>query len=274
MVQFEAGGGRAVLVVIAHADDLTLFIGGTVARWAEAGWRVLVVRVTDDRWDSVGLDEDATVLANRLEFETAAGILGVAGIVELGYPTDVLADQRETEMREHVIRLIRTYKPYALVTFDPHGGAPEDNQDHLKIAAAVDEAFWTAQFDKHHPEHLARGLQPHGAFERWYFAREAHAPSAVVDIAPVLDRKLRAANAHQTMIRNMVNQWRMQAATGGWTVPMLDAAQDGDLQEVVDLIVRTPARDAGHRHGLEYAEEWRVVRFGGMEALLTKYGVR
>ena len=93
LVEIEPGGERAILVVIAHADDLTLFVGGTVARWAEAGWRVMVVRVTDDRWDSVGLDEDATVLANRLEFETAAGILGVSAIVELGYPTDVLGDQ-------------------------------------------------------------------------------------------------------------------------------------------------------------------------------------
>ena len=160
------------------------------------------------------------------------------------------------------------------MTFDPHGGAPEDNQDHVKVAAAVDEAFWTAQFDKHHPEHIARGLQPHGAYERWYFARHHRAPTDVVDIAPVLDRKIRAANAHQTMIRNMVHQWRLQAATGGWSVPMLDAAQEGDLQEVVDLVVCTPAREVAHRHGLDYAEEWRVVRFGGMEAFLTKFGVR
>ena len=47
----------------------------------------------------------------------------------------------------------------------------EDNQDHVKVAAAVDESFWTAQFDKHDPEHLATGPAPHGVFERWQFGR-------------------------------------------------------------------------------------------------------
>jgi LmbE family N-acetylglucosaminyl deacetylase len=51
------GGGRALLLVVAHADDPALFLGGTLALWSRAGWRVIVVRVTDDRRDSVGLDE-------------------------------------------------------------------------------------------------------------------------------------------------------------------------------------------------------------------------
>src|SRR5947209_4945975 len=127
--EIEAGNGRTILLVIAHADDVTLFVGGTVARWADAGWRVMVVRVTDDA---------ATLTANRMQFEAAAGILGVAAIVELGYPTDTLANVSEIELREHVIRLIRTYEPYALVTFDPYGVFHEDNQDHIRLAAAVD----------------------------------------------------------------------------------------------------------------------------------------
>ena len=38
--------------------------------------------------------------------------------MELGYPTDVLADASEVELREKIIRLIRTHRPYALVSFD------------------------------------------------------------------------------------------------------------------------------------------------------------
>lgn len=61
----EPGRGRVILVVVvvAHADDPALFLGGTIARWADAGWRVVCVRVTDDRWDSVGHTEAETVAA-------------------------------------------------------------------------------------------------------------------------------------------------------------------------------------------------------------------
>ena len=169
----EPGEGRVVLLVVAHADDVALFLGGTVAMWVDAGWRVVVVRVTDDRWDSVGSDEATTVTANRNEFEDALAILGVDEIVELGYPTDTLGDVSTVELRERIIHSVRTYRPYALVSFDPYAMYGEDNLDHITVASAVDESFWTSQFDLHHPEHFdevsahtGQPLAPHGCFER------------------------------------------------------------------------------------------------------------
>lgn len=271
----DAGAGRCVLVITAHADDAALFLGGTIARWTDAGWRVVVVRVTDDRWDSVGIDEAATVDANAREFREAVGVLGVSDVVDLGYATDVLGDVSEVELREHMIRLVRTYRPYALVTFDPYAMYGEDNQDHVKVAAAVDESFWTSQFDKHHPEHLAAGLQPHGVFERWYFGRRVMDVTDVVDTGSTLDRKVMAAQCHRTPMRNFVHQLRLQARTGGWSIPLLDHAYErGELDEVIDLFVRGGSTRTGERHGLAAAEEFRVVRFGGLSALLDRFGVR
>jgi LmbE family N-acetylglucosaminyl deacetylase len=178
------GEGRTILLVVAHADDPALFLGGTTLRWSDAGWRVVCVRVTDDRWDSHDLSEAETIAANAAEFRQAAAALGIAEIVELGYATDVLGDASEVELREHVIRQIRTHRPYALVTFDPYAMYGEDNQDHIKVAAAVDEAFWCSQFPLHHPEHLTAGLAPHGCFERWYFGRSVVQVTDVIDIAP------------------------------------------------------------------------------------------
>lgn len=267
------GNGRVVLLVVAHADDVALFLGGTVAAWSTQGWRVVVVRVTDDRWDSVGTDETTTIEANRSEFEAAAHVLGIAEIVELGYPTDVLGDVSEVELREHIIRMIRTHRPYALVTFDPYAMYGEDNQDHVKVAAAVDEAFWTSQFDLHHPEHLAAGLEPHGCYERWYFGRRVVDVTDVVDISATLDRKIEAACCHRTMLTNYANQLRLQARTGGWRLPVAETVlHTGDIRPLMEPLVRASAERTGARHGVAAAEEFRVVTFGGIETLLHHWG--
>ena len=269
------GEGRVILLVVAHADDPALFIGGTLLRWADAGWRVVCVRVTDDRWDSVALTEAQTIAANALEFRRAALLLGIKETVELGYATDVLADVSEVGLREKIIREIRAHRPYALASFDPYAMYGEDNQDHLKVAAAVDEAFWTSQFPLHHPEHLSVGLEPHGCFERWYFGRSVTQVTDVIDIAAVLDRKVEAALCHQTMLRNYANQLWLQARTGGWSIPMLDEIKSGaDLRPFVEMFVRGSSREVGQRHGLDAAEEFRVVRFGGLEGFLRLFGKR
>jgi LmbE family N-acetylglucosaminyl deacetylase len=273
--EIAAGDGRVILLVVAHADDPALFLGGTILRWADAGWRVVCVRVTDDRWDSVGLSEAETIEANAAEFRAAAKALGIAEIVEFGLPTDTLGDASEVALRERVIRQVRTWKPYALVSFDPYARPGEDNQDHVKVAQAVDEAFWTSQFPLHHPEHLAEGLEVHGGFERWYFGRSVVEATDVVDVSTVLDRKIEAALKHQTMLRNYVNQLRLQARTGGWRLPMLDEIDaGGDLREVMTMLLRGGAMATGAPHGLEAAEVFRVVRFGGLESLLNRYGRR
>lgn len=270
----EDGEGRVVLVVVAHADDVALFIGGTVARWADAGWRVVVVRVTDDRWDSVEVAEDETIRRNAAELRKAAAVLGVDQIVDLGWPTDTLADISEVQLREQLIRAVRTYRPYALVTFDPFSMYGEDNHDHKVVAGATDEAFWTSQFDKHHPEHLADGLRPHGVFERWYFGRRVTDVTHVVDISDTLERRVEAALCHETPLRNLIAQLRMQADTGGWDVAALDDAATGDLRPLIGDLIRAGARRTGARHGLVAAEEFRMVRFGGLEALLETMGRR
>ena len=275
VLQLEPGDGRVVLVVVAHADDLALFLGGTVARWADEGWSVVVVRVTDDRWDSVALSETDTIAANRAEFGRAASILGVTEIVELGHATDRLADLSEVTLREQIIRQVRTHQPYALVTFDPYSMFGEDNQDHIVVAAATDEAFWTSQFDKHHPEHLADGLRPHGCYERWYFGRKVVDVTDVIDISATLDRKVEAACAHTTMMTNYANQLRLQAHTGGWELPVADdVLATGDVRPLLEPLVRAGAARTGQPHGLHAAEEFRVVRFGGLELLLEIRGRR
>lgn len=267
--QLDTLRGRRVLVIVAHADDPTGFCGATLARMADAGAQVTVLRVTVDDKDSVGLDIDETVVRNSAEFQVAMELLGVADTIDLGYPSDCLGDVSETELRERFIHAVRTVQPYLVVSYDPYGAYYEDNQDHIRVAAAVDETYWTAMFDKHHPEHFDEGLQPHGVVERWYFARRLVEVTHVVDATDGLSRKIEAALAHDTMMRNLVHQLRLKASTAGRPSALLDDAATGDLRPLLEPMYRRRAAQCGARYGLAAAEEWRVVRFDELDAIET-----
>ena len=267
----EPGNGRTVLVVVAHADDPALFLGGTLALWARQGWRVVVVRATDDRRDSVGLDEAETVRQIAAEFRSAMALLCVE-VVELGWPTDRMAALPYLELRAQIVREIRRWRPHTLVSFDPCSVGHEDNRDHVVLAQAVDEAAWTAMFDKHEPDQVAAGLAPHGVFERWYFGRRVAYATHIVDIAPTLATKIAAALATPTPLRHIAHQLQMQARTGGWRAEPIDRAAAGDLPTLfADLLTRGAAR-VGAAHGLAAAEEFRVVRLGGLGGWLEEVG--
>jgi len=261
------GRGHTVLFIAAHTDDAALFCGGTLRLLADRGARIVMLRVTDDRFDSVAMSVPDTIAANTAQMHRAAQILGIDEIIELGWETDRLGDASEVALRERFIYHVRRVKPYAVMSFDPYGAFHEDNQDHIKVAHAVDETYWTAQFDKHHPEHFAEGLAPHGVYERWYFARRLIEVTTPVDITTTIARKVDAALAHDVMLRHFVNQVRLQARTGGHAdvVEKMQQVLQGDLRPFMEPLLRAGAQATGKRHGLAFAEEFRVVRFGGLE---------
>jgi LmbE family N-acetylglucosaminyl deacetylase len=251
-----AGSGRCLLLAVAHADDPAIFAGGVLALWADAGWRIHALRVTDDRWDSVDLDEAETIRRNAAEFREAATVLGIDSVEDLMWQTDMLGNADRVVLREAIIRAIRREKPYALMTFDPNSLFFEDNLDHKVLAEAVDEAFWTAMFDKHHPEHLDEGLEPHGCVERWYFGRTVAAVTHVVDTTSVIDRQIKAVLCHRTPIANMARQYALQARTAGLDPPRVTAVTD-DIGRAVSDRLRAAAADKGRPFGLVAAEYLR-----------------
>ncbi|MBI3748742.1 MAG: PIG-L family deacetylase [Chloroflexi bacterium] len=267
-----AGNGRTMVVVVAHADDATISCGGFLVQLTARGWRVVLVRVTNDALDSVDLSREDTIKINTADLHQAARILGVADIIDFGYETDRLGDILEVPLRERIIRVYREQRPFSVLTWDPYGMFHEDNQDHIKVAHAVDEAFWTAMFDKHHPEHFSDGLRPHGVYERWYFARQLVEVTTVIDIATVLETKITAVTAHGAMMRNYVHQLRLQAATGGHVLAMLEAARSRELRPLIARLIRQQAATVGSRHGIALAEEYRVTSFDSLAKMLDADG--
>jgi LmbE family N-acetylglucosaminyl deacetylase len=137
---------KTAMMISPHADDAAAFCGATLAKFTDDGWNMILVRVTDDRKDSVKLSIEETIRKNAEELRKAADILGIKEIIELGFETDMLADIPLGKIRERIVYLFRKYQPYAVFTFDPDG-LYENNQDHVRVAQAVDEAFWVSSIN-------------------------------------------------------------------------------------------------------------------------------
>jgi len=261
---------HTAMVICPHADDAAAFCGATLAKFADQGWRIILVRVTDDCKDSVGLSIEETVRRNTEELHAAAKIMGVAEVVELGYETDCLADVPEVPLRERFIYLFRKYRPYAVFSFDPFG-LYEGNMDHIRVAQAVEEAFWVACFDKHHPEHFKEGLAPFSVCERWYYGRNLPGANHAEDVSEYIERKIDALCAHREMMRNTLNQLRLQVQTFGRRMPLLDMAMDGDLRPLLALVMQEQASAIAKTFNLgegRMGEAFRLERFGDLEGFV------
>jgi LmbE family N-acetylglucosaminyl deacetylase len=267
---------RTAMVISPHADDAAAFCGGTLAKLADQGWRVILVRVTDDSKDSVGLTLAETEERNAQELRQAAEIMGISEIVELGYETDCLADASEVALRERFVYLFRKHRPYAVFSFDPFG-IYEDNMDHIRVAQAVSEAFWVSRFDLHHPEHFAEGLEPFAVCEQWYFGRHLPEANHAEDVSEFMGRKVAALCAHRTMMKNAMNQYRLQLETWGRRMAWLESsiAEGGEMRSLLTLFLQEQANAVAEAHDLgpgRMGEAFRLVRFGDLEELFQMMG--
>lgn len=266
-----------VLAIQAHADDAVLWCGGAILRWVHEGRRVVLVRVTNDANAGIGLTAEETVRVTTEQYRRSLEILGIGDAVDLEFPADGLVNADRVALRERLIHLYRLYRPYATCTFDPYAQLYENNEDHMVVARAADEAFWMAASDRYLSSDLALGLRLHGVVERWYFGRRLPEVNVTIDLGPWIELKIQAVLAQPVMLANEALQLRLQAETAGYNLQVLNEAAKGNLEPLVRWMVVSDARNAGRRSGLALAEEYRVARFaagsGPMDSLLSGGGL-
>jgi N-acetyl-1-D-myo-inositol-2-amino-2-deoxy-alpha-D-glucopyranoside deacetylase len=140
-----------MLVCLAHPDDETFGMGGTLALYAQRGVKVTLVCGT--RGDVGEMDPELlkgfNSIAERRESELrcAAGILGLTGVYFLGYRDsgmpgtadnqhpNALAAKPTDEVAAKVAHYIRQLKPQVVVTHDPIGGYK--HPDHIAMHKAT-----------------------------------------------------------------------------------------------------------------------------------------
>ena len=144
-----------ILSVLAHPDDESFGMGGTLALYAERGADVHLICAT--RGEVGEMDEKYMQgfksVADRRESELrcAAGILGLDGVYFLDYRDSGMPDSADNEhpralfaqpvekVAKEVVAYIRKLKPDIVLTFDPIGGYR--HPDHIAIHEATVLAF-------------------------------------------------------------------------------------------------------------------------------------
>jgi N-acetyl-1-D-myo-inositol-2-amino-2-deoxy-alpha-D-glucopyranoside deacetylase len=177
---------KTLLAVLAHPDDESFGMGGTLALYASRGVDVHLVCATRGEVGEVtpelleGFESIAKL--RESELRCAAGILGLAGVHFLDYRDSgmpgspdnthprALDAQPLDEVAANVVCYIRELKPQVVLTFDPIGGYR--HPDHIAIQRATVRAFEQAGNPDFAPESLpARPEQGRRTYkpERLYF---------------------------------------------------------------------------------------------------------
>lgn len=157
---------RKILAVLAHPDDESFGMGGTLALYAQKGYEVQLVCATlgeagtvDDEYLQ---DYDTISELREAELRCATQYLRLSGLHLLGYRDSGMPGTPENEhpnalinhtledVAGKVVRYIREIKPDVVLTFDPIGGYR--HPDHIHIQKAATLAFEKADDAAFHPE--------------------------------------------------------------------------------------------------------------------------
>jgi len=235
------------MAVHAHPDDESSKGAATMARYVSEGVDVHVATCTGGERGSVlnpRLAHDPDVLANlpevrRREMDTARAILGVRqdwlGFIDSGLPEGdplpplpegCFASLDPERAAEPLVRLIRSFRPHVVTTYDEDGGYP--HPDHimchqisvLAFEAAGDperyphsgepwqplklyynQTFTRARTTALHEAMLAAGLaSPYGEWLQRWEDRDERSITTYVPCAPWFEVRDRALLAHATQV--------------------------------------------------------------------------
>lgn len=173
-----------ILAFGAHADDVEIGMGGTLAKFAKMGKKILICDLTKAEMSSNGTVERRLEEANR-----AAEILGV-NRMSLNLPDRGL--YMKEEYIKEIILMVRTYKP--TLVFAPY--VIDRHPDHGNAARLVEEAVFSAGVRKVMEN---EGMDAHHVQNIYYYMINGfHKPNFVIDISACMTQKIDSLQAYQS----------------------------------------------------------------------------
>ena len=211
--------GRTLLAVFAHPDDEALACGGTLARAADAGARIVLVCASRGELGPVSdarlLHEGDLGATRARELLASATVLGAAEVVQLDHADGCLrwSEELDADISDAVVR----HRPDTVITFDADG--LYWHGDHIGVHERATAAI--AALNEEAPGLYYVSL-PAGAMRAvvdpdcvpgvtsdggglWGISPEAFGATAPepdfrVDVRPWIERKLAAFRCHLTQV--------------------------------------------------------------------------
>jgi LmbE family N-acetylglucosaminyl deacetylase len=210
-----------VLGIFAHPDDESLACGGTLARLADAGARVIVLCASRGEAGSCSdplLVPDGDLgLVRARELRDAAAVLGVAEVIVLDHRDGDLRWIDVPELHAEIVNVIERCRPDAVITFAEDGlywhldhiGVHERTYTAvLSLGVAAPPLYYVTMQHGVMREvvdaaHAKGGSPPDSSFwgiEADAFGAGARPPGFVIDVRDWVPRKLAALRCHRTQM--------------------------------------------------------------------------
>lgn len=196
---------KRALCIVAHPDDIEFYCAGAILLMTRHGAAVdFVLATSGDKGARDASKSRAKVARIReREQELAADVLGVKRVAFLRHPDAELVES--LELREELVREIRTSKPDVILTFDPN--VPyRFHPDHRVVGRVALDAAWPSARDS---LTFPKAGPPHETAEAWCFG--GLQPTLEVDVREVLSKKIEARLAHAsqtTSPASLMRRWR------------------------------------------------------------------
>ncbi|MGF1507243.1 MAG: PIG-L deacetylase family protein [Anaerolineae bacterium] len=142
---------KRLMCVLAHPDDESLGVGGTLAKYAREGVETYLVTATGGEHGWFGAPEDYPG-PDRLraireeELHNAAAILGLQEVNLLGYEDGQLDQADPQEVIARIAGHLARVRPDVVITFDPLGAY--GHPDHIAICQFTTAATVRSPVDK------------------------------------------------------------------------------------------------------------------------------
>ncbi len=172
-----------ILAFGAHADDVEIGMGGTIAKYAAEGKKIVICDLT-----RAELSSNGSVTIRVDEAKKAAQLLGAVKRETLDIPDRGIYITEENIIK--VAEVIRKYKPKVIFAPYEHDRHP----DHGNASKLVKEAFFSAGIRKFNPtttKHKADNLY-------FYMINGFHKPHFIVNIEEYLQTKILSLKAYES----------------------------------------------------------------------------
>jgi LmbE family N-acetylglucosaminyl deacetylase len=264
--QAQEGDGP-VLVITAGPRDYIFGAGGTLAQMIGQGREVYVLQFGNLEKDSAGSGPAQTSLVSNAEARTAAELLGVKEVLNLGHKSGELAYISSSEMRNQVMTMVRFYKPETMFFPDWYVHYVDD-QDIYRVGRMAEESpYGGGNYFLQEMTHI--GLTGYAAKFYYFYAPyrpyrpgeggEGHASFKAVDITSTFDRKIRSALALRTPNQRYATETKQRLEIAGRPTPLLNPLDDLAVDKLIRAYLEELASTIGAKHGHRYAEEFNFL---------------